>query len=152
MMRTRLMNAVWAMGLLSLMGGCQSPGMSKKELSQRLEEPGFNTVVFADYDLNRNFSEGLFGPDKVLRLSSAGHGIGHTDTGTSEVWLELRNHTDHNYVVEARTRFFSQQGIPVDAKPVWQRLPVPANSSAVYREKSVGTERLQYRIEVRQAR
>lgn len=147
--------AYWIIAALAagamLIGGCQST-MSKKELQQRTEEIGFNTVVFIDYKLNRNFKDGLAGPNKVIRLSSAGHGIARTDTGTSQVWLELRNHTDHNYMVEARTRFYTESGMPTDAEPVWQRLPVPANGNAVYREKSIGSERLQYRIEVRQAR
>lgn len=133
-----------------LVSGCES--MSEEEFQQRTEDPGYNTVIFTDYSLNRNFKGGLTGPDKVVRLSSAGHGIERTDTGTSQVWLELRNHTDHNYMVEARTRFYSESGMPVDAKPVWQRVSVPANANAIYREKSVSHQRLQYRVEVRQAR
>ena len=66
--------------------------------------------------------------------------------------MELRNHTDFNYMVEARTSFYSQSGRPLDARPVWRRISVPANARAVYEEKSVSTDRLQYRVEVRQAR
>ncbi|MBF5056791.1 hypothetical protein Y5W_02085 [Alcanivorax sp. 521-1] len=135
----------------ALVAGCQS-GMSKKEYQQRTEQHGYNTVLFTDYDLNRNFKDGLVGPNKVIRLTSTGHGIQRTDTGTSQVWVELRNHTDYDYQVEARTRFYTEGGMPTDADPVWRRLTVPANGNAVYREKSVGTERLQYRVEVRQTR
>ncbi|MAY10574.1 MAG: hypothetical protein CL549_08810 [Alcanivorax sp.] len=135
----------------ALVAGCQS-GMSKKEYQQRTEARGYNTVLFTDYDLNRNFKDGLVGPNKVMRLTSTGHGIQRTDTGTSQVWMELRNHTDYDYQVEARTRFYTEGGMPTDADPVWRRLTVPANGNAVYREKSVGTEQLQYRVEVRQTR
>lgn len=131
--------------------GCQS-GMSGEERQQRTEEIRYNSIVFTDYDLNRNFSEGLFGPDNVIRLTAEGHGIGRTETGTSQVWVTLRNHTDYNYTVEARTHFYTESGMPVDANAVWQRVSVPANSLATYREKSVSTNRLQYRVEVRQAK
>ncbi len=134
-----------------LVAGCQ-PGMSKKEYQQRTEDHGYNTVLFTDYDLNRNFKDGLIGPNKVIRLTSTGHGIQRTDTGTSQVWVELRNHTDYDYRVEARTRFYTEGGMPTDAEPVWRRLTVPANGNAVYREKSVGTERLQAVVEGRQPR
>lgn len=150
MNKTHWIIAAVAVGAV-LISGCQSP-MSKEELQQRTEEIGYNTVIFTDYELSRNFKDGLTGPDRAIRLSSAAHGIEHTDTGTSQVWAELRNHTDHNYMVEARTQFYTESGMPTDAKPVWQRISVPANARAIYREKSTGTQRLQYRIEVRQAR
>lgn len=131
--------------------GCQNTG-ADKEHAQRTAELEYNTVVFTDYSLNRNFSRGLAGPDKVIRLTAEKHGIRRTDTGTSQVWVMLRNHTDHPYMVEARTSFFDQSGMPMDAKPVWKRVSVPANSVATYKEKSVSTEKLQYRVEVRQAK
>lgn len=134
-----------------ILAGCQ-PTMTPQEHEQRTAEVEYNTVVFTDYDLNREFSRGLRGPDKVIRLTAENHGIERTDTGTSQVWVTLRNHTDYNYTVEARTHFYSQGGMPTDAKPVWQRVSVPANSLATYREKSVSTKELQYRVEVRQAK
>ena len=148
-MKTLIVSALLAAGLV--VTGCQS-SMSKEEFQQRTEDTGYNTVIFTDYDLNRRFKDGLTGPDNVMRLSTTGHGIERTDTGTSQVWVELRNHTDYDYQVEARTRFYTEGDMPTDADPVWRRLTVPANGNAVYREKSVGTERLQYRVEVRQAR
>jgi hypothetical protein len=131
--------------------GCATQ-MSQDERAQRTKELEYNTVVFTDYDLNRNFSEDLMGPDKVIRISAGKHGIRRTATGTSEVWAVLRNHTDHDYVVEARTRFYAEGGMPVDADPVWKRVIVPANAVATYREKSVSTDKLQYRVEVRQTK
>lgn len=148
-MKTLIVSALLAAGLV--VTGCQS-SMSKEEFQQRTEDTGYNTVIFTDYDLNRRFKDGLTGPDNVVRLSTTGHGIERTDTGTSQVWVELRNHTDFNYMVEARTSFYSQSGRPLDARPVWRRISVPANARAVYEEKSVSTDRLQYRVEVRQAR
>lgn len=134
------------------LAGCQSATMSKEELSQRTEEQLYNTVVFTDYGLNRKFSRGLLGPDDVIRITVKDHGITRTDTGTSRIWAVFRNHTDHNYMLEARTSFFAESGMPVDADPVWQRVSVPANGTATYKEKSITTDRLKYRVEVRQAK
>lgn len=138
-----------------IMSGCGTSSvgtMSEKEFEQRTEKVEYNTVIFTDYKLNRQFSDGLVGPDNVIRISAKKHGIGRTDTGISQVWAVLRNHTDYNYMVEARTHFFDKNGMPVDAKPVWKRVSVPANSLARYKEKSVSNKRLQYRVEVRQAK
>jgi len=131
--------------------GCNASTMHKEEHEQRTEAVEFNTVVYTDYDLNRRVSRGLMGPGEVIRITTHDQGVARTETGNSEVWVVLRNHTDHNYVVEARTQFFAQSGMPTDASPVWQRVMVPANSLATYREKSISNEPLQYRVEVRQA-
>ena len=75
-----------------------------------------------------------------------------TPANTSEVFVVLRNHTDDNGILEARTQFFDQSEIPTDVEPRWQRVVVPANSTSVYLEKSTTTEPLKYRVEVRQAK
>jgi hypothetical protein len=122
------------------------------EHQQRTAPISYNSVTFTDYDLNRNFRYGIKGPDDVLRLSVNKHGIRRTESDTSQVFVVLRNHTDYNYMAEARTQFFDQSEIPVDLKPAWQRVVVPANSTAVYLEKSATTVALKYRVEVRQAK
>lgn len=149
MKRSKMMILVVA-SLAVFISACQN-GPTQEHL-QRTEEIGYNTVVFADYDLNRNFAGTLIGADKVIRLSVEKHGVSRTDTGTSEVWAILRNHTDYPYMVEARTTFYNQDGMPMDANPVWKRVSVPANALATYKEKSITTEQLQYRVEVRQAK
>ena len=131
--------------------GCATE-MSSDEFAQRTRELEYNTVVFTDYDLNRRFSEYLMGPDQVIRITADKHGIRRTPTGTAQVWAELRNHTDYDYVVEARTRFYASDGMPVDTDPVWKRLTVSANAVTTYKEKSISTGELQYRVEVRQAK
>ena len=78
------------------------------------------------------------------------HGQRPTATGTTEVYVVLRNHTDYDYRIEARTQFFDQDGVPTDVKPTWQRSTIPANSIATYRELSTTTQPLQYRVEVRE--
>ena len=137
---------------LAWLAGCASTSVSppSAEFEQRTEELGFNTVVFTDYSLNRRFESGLRGERNVIRITAERFGVERTETGTSEVWVMLRNHTDHHYVVEARTSFFTPGGAPTDAQPVWQRVYLPANAVTTYREKSVSTRPLQYRVEVRE--
>lgn len=125
--------------------------MEPAEYRQRTQPLGFNEVAFSDHDLNRNYNSALFGPNKVIRVTTNGHGIERTPSGTSQVWAELRNHTDHNLMLEARTRFYSLTGRPMPHAPAWQRIALAANAVALYETQSVSTEPLQYRIEVRQA-
>lgn len=147
-MKKRTFLTATLLATLLVVLGCSASLMSKDE--QRTEAVEFNTVVYTDYDLNRRVNRGLMGPGEVVRITTHDQGIARTATGNSEVWVVLRNHTDHNYVVEARTQFFAQSGMPTDATPVWQRVMVPANSLATYKEKSISNEPLQYRVEVRQ--
>tara|TARA_B100000676_G_scaffold143954_2_gene142449 strand:+ start:3004 stop:3450 length:447 start_codon:yes stop_codon:yes gene_type:complete len=134
----------------TMLTGCQQS--SKLEHEQRTAPTTYNSVTFTDYDLNRNFSDGLPGPHKVFRITADKHGIRRTPANTSEVFVVLRNHTDHNNILEARTQFYDQSEIPTDVAPRWQRVVVPANSTSVYLEKSTTTAPLKYRVEVRQAK
>ncbi|MDX1803176.1 MAG: hypothetical protein R3292_03790 [Alcanivorax sp.] len=133
-----------------LLVGCQTS--SKLEYKQRTAPTTYNSVTFTDYDLNRNFRGALFGPNKVVRISADKHGIRRTAANTSEVFVVLRNHTDYNSILEARTQFYDQSDVPTDVAPRWQRVVVPANSTSVYRERSTTTAPLKYRVEVRQAK
>ena len=96
-MKTLIVSALLAAGLV--VTGCQS-SMSKEEFQQRTEEIGYNTVIFTDYDLNRRFKDGLTGPDNVMRLSTTGHGIERTDTGTSQVWVRETLATGQDVILE----------------------------------------------------
>ena len=119
------------------------------KLTERTAPVGYNTVVFTDYDLSRTWENGIFGSGQTYRLSVVNHGLRRTETGTAEVFAVLRNHTDYDYQIEARTQFFDQDGVPVDAKPTWQRTTIPANSVSAYKTLSTSTQSLQYRVEVR---
>lgn len=145
----KLASATLILASSLLVIACQP--MSNAEHEQRTAAITYNSVNFTDYDLNRNFRGGLKGPDNVIRLSVDKQGIRRTPSGTSEVFVVLRNHTDYNYTAEARTQFYDQSEIPTDVKPAWQRVVVPANSTSAYLEKSTTTAELKYRVEVRQA-
>lgn len=138
-----------AMGL-GLLVGCTSLPSDSTKLTERTAPVTMNSVVFSDYNLKRTWSGGLFGDGERYRLSVVQHGQRATPTGTTEVYAVLRNHTDYDYQIEARTQFFDQDGVPTDVKPTWQRTTVPANSLSTYRELSTTAQPLQYRVEVRE--
>lgn len=133
-----------------LVAGCTSMPSSSTKLEGRTAPVEYNTVVFTDYDLSRSWSEGIMGSGETYRLSVENHGRRRTETGTTEVYAVLRNHTDYDYRIEARTQFFDQDGVPVDAKPTWQRSTIPANSVSAYKTLSTSTQPLKYRVEVRE--
>jgi uncharacterized protein YcfL len=133
-----------------LVAGCTSMPSSSTSLTERTAPLEYNTVVFTDYDLSRTWSEGIMGSGQTYRLSVENHGRRRTETGTTEVFAVLRNHTDYDYRIEARTQFFDENGVPVDARPTWQRSTIPANSVSAYKTLSTGTQPLQYRVEVRE--
>lgn len=141
--------AAAAMGM-GLLAGCTNLPSDSTRLTERTAPITMNSVVFSDYNLSRTWDGGIFGDGERYRLTVAQHGLRATATGTTEVYAVLRNHTDYDYQVEARTQFFDQDGVPADVKPTWQRLTVSANGLATYRELSTSTQPLQYRVEVRE--
>lgn len=148
---TNFVKSLTAVGLaLSLLAGCSYLPSDSTKLTGRTAPITMNSVVFTDYDLNRTWNRGIFGDGERYRLSVVQHGQRPTTTGTTEVYCVLRNHTDYDYQIEARVQFFDQDGVPTDAKPIWQRTTVPANSISTYRELSTSTQPLQYRVEVRE--
>lgn len=146
--------SVYAVAMsLSLLAGCATQKTpDSTDLDDRTAPIAMNSVVFTDHELNRTWKRG-FGyleDGKQYRLSLVQQGQRPTSTGTTEVYVVLRNHTDFDYQIEARTQFFDQDGVPVDVKPVWKRFTVPANSLETYRELSTLTQPVQYRVEVRE--
>lgn len=133
-----------------LVAGCTSMPSGSTQLAERTAPLEYNTVVFTDYDLSRTWNEGIMGSGQSYRLSVENHGRRRTETGTTEVFAVLRNHTDYDYRIEARTQFFDEDGVPLDAKPTWQRSTIPANSVSAYKTLSTSTQPLQYRVEVRE--
>ena len=135
--------------MVYLVGCAPTVASSSVKVSERTAPLEFNTVVFTDYDLSRSWKKGTRDEGNIYRLSVENHGQRPTETGTSEVFAVLRNHTDYDYQIEARTHFYDNYGVPVDARATWQRLTVPANSVAAYKTLSTGTQELKYRVEVR---
>ena len=76
-----------------------------------------------------------------------------TATDTLEVWMELRNRTDHPLQVECRVRWYDKNEAPVDVPSAWQRVYLGPNSLETFRESSTGVFNVAYYyIEIREGR
>lgn len=76
-----------------------------------------------------------------------------TPTGTVEVWATLRNRTDHPLQIEGRAQFFDSTQAPVEGPTAWQRVFLPPNSVATYKESSTKVMEIgYYYIEIREGR
>ena len=76
-----------------------------------------------------------------------------TETGTVQAWALLRNRTDFPLQIEGRVQFFDEEQAPLEGPSAWQRLHLPANSTATYRENSTNTDHVKfYYIEIREGR
>ncbi len=74
-------------------------------------------------------------------------------TGTVEVWAVLRNRTDYPLQIEGRVQFFDRDQAPVEGPTAWQRVYLPANSVATYKEFSTKVMEIgYYYIEIREGR
>lgn len=70
-------------------------------------------------------------------------------SGRLEVSLELVNRGTAACTVEVGTRFLDEQGIPVDAAQVWERMLFEGGQSLIYTATSVSEAATRYRVELR---
>jgi hypothetical protein len=75
-----------------------------------------------------------------------------TETGTAEVWVQIRNRTDFRYHLEARVQFFDQDRVPLGKPSAWQRVVVGPNEISTYRENSTEVNVGFYYVEIREGR
>jgi len=135
-----------------MLTACKDTTVINGSVEQRTNAVQMNEVVFVDHDLNR--VEKKSSSDKTaqtIRVSVNSKGIRSTATGTAEVWVVLRNHTDYPQQIEGRTMFFDNDQAPADAAPQWKRVYIPANSLATYKELSISPQVAFYRVEIKGA-
>ena len=76
-----------------------------------------------------------------------------TPTGTIEVWAVLRNRTDSPLQIEGRAQFFDADRAPAEGPTAWQRVFLPPNGVATYKEASTKVLQIaHYYIEIREGR
>ena len=75
-----------------------------------------------------------------------------TATGNAQVWVQLRNRTDYQLQVEARTQFFDASRAPLGDPSAWQRVILSPNTITPYRENSTRPDTAYYYVEVREGR
>lgn len=77
-------------------------------------------------------------------------GTARTATGTLEVWVMLRNLTDHPLTLRAHTRFFDDNRRPLEEYSSWQQVQIAPKGSATYKELSTSQAATRYYIEVQE--
>ena len=91
--------------------------------------------------------------DKKSKIAVESTDAKRTPTGTLEVWTVLRNRTDSPLQIEGRTTFFDAGKAPVEKPSAWQRVMLPPQSVATYRDYSTKTDDVSYYyIEIREGR
>lgn len=143
--------------LALLLAGCTTvikegaaPGVRVQD--SRAPEAGirFNTVNIIDDGLQQWQGKKAERWSKITVESTNSR---RTPTGTLEAWGVLRNRTDHPLQIEGRTTFFDQYEVPVEKPTAWQRVILPPNGVAAYREFSTRQDEVAfYYIEIREGR
>ena len=116
---------------------------------------GMNEVVYVDHSLNREFTRKTWYTKKRLKgvnISLEKSVISTNPAGYKQVTSMFRNHTDSDYVLEARTHFFDESELPSDVVTKWKRVHIPANSIQVYKTMSVDQATAFFRTEVRSSK
>lgn len=107
-----------------------------------------NTVVILDESLQIWKDQGK---ERGGKIAVEATNARRTPTNTVEAWAIFRNRTDFPLQLEARVSFFDEAQAPLEGPSAWQRVFLPPNGSADYRESSVDSTRVTfYRIEVRE--
>ena len=76
-----------------------------------------------------------------------------TATGTVEVVAQVVNCTDFPLNAEARTQFYDNAQIPSEPVSAWKRVHLPARTSNLYNEFSMGAQSVDaYLIEMRETK
>lgn len=75
-----------------------------------------------------------------------------TETNTLQVMTRLVNCTKDDIQVEARSNFMDSDQMPTENASIWKRVFIPALSTGVYTESSIGRDKVAtYFVELRSA-
>ena len=155
----------------SLVSGCkvvdvqEGAGAGVRVTDERALQAGirYNTVVILDKSLEK-WNGRVFDPpalkyfypdDKRKRSKIAVESTNsrRTETGTLEVWAILRNRTDQPLQLEGRTQFFDVDKAPAEDPTAWQRVFLPPQAVATYKESSTKVNGIGfYYVEIREGR
>ncbi len=127
-----------------------APGVQVRDARAPQAAIRLNTVNIIDKSLSnwQGRPEAKYSKIAVEQTNSR-----RTATGTLEVWAVLRNRTDFPLQIEGRTQFFDNYQAPIEGPTAWQRVQLPPNSVATYREFSTRVNEVAYYyIEIREGR
>jgi len=86
------------------------------------------------------------------KVAIQGSGWQETDTGTAQVWVQIRNRTDYYLQLQCRTQFYDAQKAPLGQPSAWQRVMASPNAITTYRENSTHQGPGYYYVEIREGR
>lgn len=157
--------------VISLLMGCrvmdapEGAGPGVRVDDPRAPQAGirYNTVVILDKSLEdwngKVFDPPLLEylwpqePEKRSKIAVESTNSRRTETGTLEAWAILRNRTDYPLQIEGRTQFFDAEKAPAEAASAWQRVFIPPQGVATYKELSTKIQGISYYyIEIREGR
>jgi len=116
-----------------------------------------NSVAILDDSLQRWYivESTLTGPvgyGKIGKIAVENVGVKRSPTNNLEVYAVLRNRTDYPLQVQGRVQFFDEVQAPVEGPTAWQRIYLPPNSVAAYKEFSTRQDASYYYVEIREGR
>lgn len=135
----------------ALLAGCQTPYQEGAQMGVRVNDQmapnariQFDQVVILDKALQNS---------RAGKIAVEQQGARRNPTGTLKVVVMLRNRTDFQQVLEARTSFFDSGFAPTEKPSAWTRIHMEPNGVSTYEESSMGAQNVaHYYVEVRESR
>lgn len=126
------------------------PGVRIRHIDAPQAQIRWNSVAIIDDSLENWHGREW---EKKGKIAVEATNARRTPTGTVEVWATLRNRTDFPLQIEGRTQFFDSGKAPVEGPTAWQRVFLPPNAVAAYKETSTKVMEIgYYYIEIREGR
>ena len=144
--------------LLILFAGCTkvdvregpAPGVRVDDVRASQAGIKYNSVAIVDKSLQQWYGKDKEKKSKIAIESTDSR---RTPTGTLEAWAVIRNRTDFPLQIEGRVQFFDESKAPVEGPTAWQRVFLPPQSVATYKESSTNVYDIgYYYIEIREGR
>jgi hypothetical protein len=118
----------------------------------------YDSVVFVDKSLSRPLGQKeifgwTLGPGQVTKIAVEAQGARRTEGNTIvAVFATFRNRTDYPLQLEGRVQFFDGDKFPIEGPTAWQRIFLPANGVASYKETPTRIDAVHYYTEIREGR
>ena len=108
----------------------------------------YDNIAILNHDLQKTKTGFFSGGQSKNKLSIERAGSALTENDTLEVWVMIRNRTNHDQQIEVRTSFFDSMGRPMDDVTAWSRMYLAPNSLNTYRTTST-KQVSDYYVEIR---
>ncbi len=109
----------------------------------------YDNIAILNHSLQKTQTGMSSSKKSTSKLSIERAGSSLTEMDTLEVWIMIRNRTNHNQQIEVRTSFFDSMGRPMDDVTGWSRMYLSPNSLNTYRTTSI-KQVSDYYVEIRE--